>query len=401
MSDTSETVTFTPEPHPFGGANQNTIWRYLAHFASAAEMNERVVLAPSPAAPDDEALAERLMHAFHTMIRYQDGTLDISDVPLTGIWEMTKHQFQGEFYRLMAEQDIPGLAAYMRNAMRETITHGLGPGRQVFDGMAAGDGGLAANILILRDRMASLAEALGVLPYENPEQGQYGENIGLDAATLTARIEARLGYRIGRPLVMGAYGLAAGDQVIDTRVPDDAYCADRLQTLMTVFGHRHVAEIGGGLGGCALQAIRAGIPSYAIYDLPVVLIVQAWLLAKTLGPGAIALFGETAPAARIHLRPYWQFQDRSIELNLVFNRDSLPEIPHAHAAAYIAEIAARGCSLLSINQESQGHTGQPGVQQLWVNRMVAEHGGLSCVSRHPYWTRAGYLEELFMPRKPA
>ena len=39
------------------------------------------------------------MHSFHVMMRYREGTPDPADVPLTGIWEMPKHQFQGEFYR--------------------------------------------------------------------------------------------------------------------------------------------------------------------------------------------------------------------------------------------------------------------------------------------------------------
>lgn len=200
---------------------------------------------------------------------------------------------------------------------------------------------------------------------------------------------------------MGAFGLAAGDQVIDTRVPDDASCADQIKTVMALFEHQQVAEIGGSLGGTALRAVRAGIASYSIFDLPVVLIVQAWLLIKVLGPGSVALFGQDPQSARVHLRPCWQFTDRSILFDLVFNRDSLPEIPPAHTAADMAEISARGCALLSVNQESQGHTGQKGVAQLWINRMAAEQGGLACVSRRPFWTREGYVEELFMPRKTA
>lgn len=114
-------------------------------------MEGRVLLASSLAAPEDEAIAERLMQSFDVMMRYREGTPDPADVLLTGIWEVTEQQFQGEFYRLMAERAVPALAGYMRNATRKPITHGLGPRRQMFDAMAAGGAGLAANVLIFRD----------------------------------------------------------------------------------------------------------------------------------------------------------------------------------------------------------------------------------------------------------
>ena len=400
VSADERAVHFKVGPHPLGGAPRGTLWHVLAHFAMEPEITERVNLDPSVEGPDDFAIAERLMNVFLGMLYFQERTLPLDEKAASGIWEMSKHAFHGDLYRFAATSDVAGLAAYMRNAMRETVTHGLGPGLQVFKSMEGGGEGLEANVLIILDRLVSLAEALGVLSYENPEQGRYGDNMKFDCTELVAKIENHLKYPIGRPPVMGAFGIEVGNQIIDARVPDDVYSAERIKTLMGIFTPGgHVAEIGGGLGGCAVQAMRAGIESYTIFDLPVVLLVQGWLLMKIFGGESISMFGEPDRNRKIKLRPYWEFYDKTQPFDFVFNRDSMPEIPQQHADAYIAEIAERGCTFLSINQESQGHTDRMDVRQLWVHQMVAAEPRLRCIARHPYWTRVGYVEEFFIPTK--
>ncbi len=164
-------------------------------------------------------------------------------------------------------------------------------------------------------------------------------------------------------------------------------------------GLTSVAEIGGGLGGTAVQAILAGVPTYTIFDLPIILLVQGWMVMKNFGTDSVEMFSETNDKAIVFLRPYWEFSDRRHKFDLVFNRDSLPEIPEQHAAAYIREIAARGCTMLSINQEARAPTDSLDVRQLWVNEHVRKEPGLRCIARHPYWHRRGYVEEVFVPMR--
>jgi hypothetical protein len=346
--------------HPLAEHGRGTGWHLLNHFVARPQLEAQLHVDPSPAAPDDVAVAARLLAAFRAMLDAEANRLDPDRRAGSGIWEMMRHEFHGQLYAHAAGEDAAGLAETLRNAMRHPVTHGLGPGAQVFATLSD-PAAMQETVLIILDRLASLAEGLGVLPYENPEQGRYGRNIALDPAAIVASVEARLGYRIGRPPVMGAFGLRVADQVIDVRVPDDAYAADRMQSLLRTLGRGDVAEIGGGLGGTALQAYRAGLGRYTMFDLPLVLTLQAWLLIKSCGPGCVALFGEDAAAAPLQLRPYWEFGDRARPFDLVFNRDSMPEIPRRHAAAYLAEMAARGCALLSINQESEGFTDDPAV----------------------------------------
>lgn len=394
-------VSFDVERHPLTSTDRGTIWHLLSHYTSGSKITIRMHLDASPAGMDDHMIASRLMDSFLAMVNHQNGMLPAGERAVSGIWEMVRHEFHGQIYRHAANRDVDGLADTLRNAMREPVTHGLGPGLEVFKATGDGAEGLRSNVLIILDRLASLAESLGVLSYENPEQGRYGQNLAFNADDLVARIEARLGYRIGRPPVMGVFGIAVGDQIIDTRVPDDAYAADRLKALMTLLRRSRVAEIGGGLGGCALQVARAGIAPYTIFDLPVVLLIQGWLLMKVCGAGAVSMFGEPDTGRALNLRPYWEFGDRDLPFDLVFNRDSLPEIPRPHAARYLRELADRGCALLSINQESQGPTDDPNVSQLWVHALAAEEQQLTCISRHPYWMRRGYIEEVFVPASEA
>ena len=54
-------------------------------------------------------------------------------------------------------------------------------------------------VLQLVDRLAAVAEAIGAVPYENPESGRYGQNIHLAITELTDAIERGLGFPINRP----------------------------------------------------------------------------------------------------------------------------------------------------------------------------------------------------------
>lgn len=396
-NDDLRTLNFHSPGGPLHAQAGGGLWHILSHASGPFHVRETVSLGASEEGAEDLAIAERLLGVFLRMLDHQQNALPREKVAASGIWEMSRHAFHGEFYALVAERDVPGIARYMRNAMQTKLTHGLGPGQQVHEAMAAGGGGLEANVVLILDRLASLAESLGVRPVENPEQGLYGSGFTTSASNLVRQIEQALGYRIGRQRTMGAFGVLVEDQVFDARVPDDVYSAERIKTVMQHHGLRSVAEIGGGLGGSAVQAIRAGLGEYTVFDLPVILLVQGWLLMKAFGTDAVEMFSETAPNAIVFLRPYWEFPDRSREFGLVFNRDSLPEIPEQHAMAYISEIADRGCTLLSINQESMGSTDSLEVRQLWVNGLVRREPRLRCVGRHPYWNRKGYVEELFVP----
>ncbi len=392
----ADKVRFETENHPL--FSTPSPWRFLSHYSSAHEIAEVLHLDPSPEEPaSDLPLAERVLTAYRRALDFEGTRTGPTNRPITGIWEMVKYEFHGEFCRLVAQNDVPGFAAYMRNAMRESLTHGLGPGHDVFKAMSKPGLTQNVNVQIIIDRLASLAEAVGALPCENPEQGRYGVNVTLTATDLVNRIEAVIGAPIGRGPAMGNFGIRVNEKIIDVRTPDDAYTIFQAKKIAETRSLLGICEIGGGLGGNAIQALRMGLPSYTIFDIPIVCAVQAWFLIKSLGPETVELFGETHAPHKVAILPYWEFYNRSRSFSLVINRDSIPEIPIEHARSYLAEIAAREACLLSINQESAGITNDGGKTQLCVGDLVREIPSMRRISRYRAWIREGYVEELFVP----
>jgi len=386
--------------HPLTAYPRGTLWHILHHYFDAppTDLPDLHMEPSSVSVPQDDLIAERLINVFHKMLDFESRNIPPPQRPNEGIWEMSRHAFHGEAYSLILGRDVKGFARYMANCARTKLCHGLGPGLQVYKAFSGevGTDSAAANRLILWDRLVALAEAIALLPHENSEQGRYGTNFYLPFDSLIDGIQSRLGCEIFRPTIMGLFGFKYKKWVIDVRVPDDAYGGYRLGVEMERTGGRRVAEIGGGLGGMALQAGRAGAASYAIFDLPIMNLVQGYFLIKILGGDKVALFGEPADR-RYRLLPYWEFRNRDNVFDIVFNRDSLPEIPRARAEEYLSEIDHRRCLFLSINQESGGGTGRPGTAQLNTAQMMDRYAGMKRRFRAPYWIRRGYVEELYSP----
>jgi len=374
--------------HPLSAYRRAGIWDQLQHFFVNEPELPKPQLQPTASSNGDIAICARLIDAFSRAVAYEQDNIPPEHRPNDGVWERLKITAHGEAYRLLASKDVDGLADYLRNGLRTTLCNGLGAGAVNFQMMSGTD--WRDPVLRLVDGLATLAEAIGALPYEHPAM-QYGQNIHLAIAELTDAIERKLGFPINRPDVMGIYGIGRDGGVIDIRVPDDAYCAYRMRLVCGEISNTRFIEVGGGSGGMALFALRAGATHWPIVDLPIVNVVQGFFLIKCLGENAVRLFGEDNPSAAVEALPYWEFFDRARDYSVVFNRTSLPEIPRDRVDEYLAEIEARGASLLSINYEA----GAPATLNL--HQHIAGRGKLECRFRHPYWIRKGYVEELFMP----
>lgn len=370
------------------------LFHYVEEFGSD---DVALHLQPCRDAAEDEAIAERLVGIFHAMRRYELSELPPEKRPNAGLWEMMKHEFHGPLYGLLDSRDIPGVAVHMSNALRRDTTWGLGPGEVVWKAMNTPGESRESTILLMMDRLAALGEAVGALPMENPEQGRYGVSLALAVSDIVGTIQQKIG-EIHRPMVMGMFGLSVGEnRVIDVRVPDDAYGAWRIQQLRRQYGLRTVCEIGAGFGGCAFQTVRSGLDEpYTIIDLPIVCLISGYFLMKIFGGDAVSMFGEPGPR-RINVLPYWEFYNPEREFDLVYNRDSLPEMPVERAKEYLNEVERRRSTLISINQESGGSGGQGDLVQLNVNQLMTSLNRTALISRHPYWIRRGYVEELYRP----
>jgi hypothetical protein len=245
------------------------------------------------------------------------------------------------------------------------------------------------------DKTLSLAEAVGAVPLELPENGAWAESIRTPTADLFTAIETRLGLDLTPPCHVGAYlGLEAGGRILQMRVLEAIYAAWRIRQLADAHGARRVCEIGAGAGLTAYYAVLFGIDDYVIVDLPTMNAVQAYLLIGSRFGDRVALHGEDRSAG-IRILPPEAFADLTPgTIDLIYNQDSLPEIEPEAARAYLRGAIRIGVRLfLSINQEA--HLPVEGGHQRSVPELIADTPGFTLRSRHRHWLRQGYVEEVY------
>ena len=132
------------------------------------------------------------------------------------------------------------------------------------------------------DKLVSLAEAVGAVRLELPENGPWGDTLRLSPADLFARIETKLGCDLTPPTHVSAYlGIDAGGRVLQMRVLEALYAAWRLKQIADAQGFTRICEIGAGAGLTAYYAALLGLTDYVIIDLPTMNAVQAYMLAGT------------------------------------------------------------------------------------------------------------------------
>ena len=256
--------------------------------------------------------------------------------------------------------------------------------------------------LMTYNSLVSLAEGLGAIRVETPEQGVVGRVFAEGVDGLPARIEDELGVSLDFPFVGAPYGILIGERLITRETGRHLGAAVRLHRSADLHlggppaDGRHVVEIGGGFGGAAMWYLRllGDAPgSYTIVDLPLMNAFQAYFLGSVCGADALGLYGEGAQGARIAVMPPAHLAERGRRTDLVLNQDSLPEMTESAARGYLSWMAANVTGLfVSCNQEVGTHAG---VEQQVVAELAAGVDGIERLSRDPSWTRTGYVEEVF------
>ena len=239
-----------------------------------------------------------------------------------------------------------------------------------------------------KDKLVSLAEALGIIPCENPEQGVYGESLHRDAGELVEGISRKLGISIVPPAIDGGLlKIQVGAGLFNERDLNAVF------TAFTLAQHRpsSLCEIGAGSGRVAYWSHRLGIQRYTLIDLPQINVVQGFYLLKALPDAPIRLHGEP-PAEGTTILPSEALETVG-KIDLVLNQDSFPEIERGIVVKYLEWIKGNALRFLSINHESRPPHNMG--RQLSVPEIVSEVGGLKLRSRVPYWLRKGYVMELY------
>ena len=345
---------------------------------------------------DDRAIARRLLNFYRKCMHEKRG----GRKPRGDIWEGLQTTCHGDFIRLLGKNDPESLAAYLCNMCRHAATDGFIQGASVYDQLQASEESRQWQASLCLDKLMCLAEALGCLPRENPEQGRFGTNLYLAVEDVTSQIEKEVGMNIAHPPVLGGlFGLDTSRGILDFRYISGIYSAWRIRQILEGREDVSVCEIGAGIGFTAHAASRLSIKRYTIFDLPYVAVMTGYYLIKSLPEARIILYGEAASkdGASISLYPYWHF-DRTASkcFDLTLNQDSFPEIDVDVVNWYLESMMANTKDFfLSINQEGQAQIVAPRKDQVFVSALLKDRKAYKLTYRFPYWLREGYTEELY------
>jgi len=349
--------------------------------------------------PEDVEIARRLLVAHRATQSTAPQVAVAHDV-----WTMIAAE-QQDFAALLARDDPRELAAYLCNVSRYSASHGIAQGHMEYARIQRDSRYRDFVARMALDKLILLAEAVGAIAPDNPEQGEMGRGLRSSPEDLVELIEQRLGLSIAPPAVDGAMLKLHTDRgQFGERDLNAIYTAHLLNGLRAVRGRdTSVCEIGGGTGRVAYWSRRMGLRSYTIIDLPLINVVQGFYALRTMPGDEVVLYGERPSgeaSGRLQILPphaVEELGDKAFDLFL--NQDSIPEMDQGIAEGYLGWIArvCRG-AFVSINHETKAPYGVDAQAQLSVHEMADRVDGLLLEARYPYWLRRGYVLEIYAAR---
>ena len=249
----------------------------------------------------------------------------------------------------------------------------------------------------LLDKLISLAEYRKLVKVFNPEQGGWlAENLDYDKL-----VEKIFTYDKKEILPFKSpnytFGFNSNKRFYCLKDFKNFYTSIRLNELSNIYDLKDVIEIGAGLGFTAYYFCKINHNNYNIYDLPTILILQAYFLMSSIGENKVHLSGETKNKdSQISLHPYWEIFDQTDSRKLLWvNQDSFPEIDFTLSKKYIEKIMlSKNSYLLSINQEARNDN-SVGDTQHTLYDLLFPRGNCKLIYRSRDFLRLGYIEELY------
>ena len=372
--------------------------RYLfSHHPSKELSPPAAAFAPQRRADsDDYSICRRLLDYYHRASQNpQEAKQDV--------WSCLESGHHAEFLALLKTNDEVRLAEHLSNFWMHNIAYGVTQADN-YDKLVKSVHLRDQMAILAYDRLVCLAEMLGCCYLENPEQGRFDENIYIGLQDLMGRIQEKVGFVLSPPSVAGGlYGLEIpSGGLLHVRDIEAIEASQRIAKILDKTKMPRVAEIGAGLGKVAYWSTRAGITDYTIFDIPYMGVMSGYCLLKSFPASAISFWGEAEDSIHqgIKIRPYWAIhQIEGRPYNLVLNQDSMPEIDDVIVQEYLATISCISEFFLSINQEGKERAWAYEKPQSPVSFTAANSGKFREIYRFKYWTREGYLEELFEPIK--
>lgn len=328
------------------------------------------------------------MKAYGSVCRTAPATAVNADV-----WTYIRSR-QRKYFDTLESKDPERLAAYLCNMSRHDATHGTVQGDWEYKKLLLSPRYRRYISLMAKDKLVLLAEALGAVPVENPEQGEWGMALRRDSDNLVATIENKLGRVLRPPAIDGGlFKLETARGEFSERDCNAIYTAWLLTEQLTGGARPSVCEIGGGVGRVAYWSMQFGAGNYMIADLPHINVLQGFYLMKAMPQLRVCLYGEDARDADVVIWPGDRLAEAPrVAFDLVLNQDSFPEIHADIVRNYLRWIRTVSPRFISINHESRPNSiGDE--RQVSVPELVSDVGGFERKARWPYWLRRGYVLE--------
>lgn len=368
----------------------------LAHLVRGTRVRAGIV-PDMQAGVRDVEIAGRLLAAYaRAMADAPPATAHTYDV-----WSYIRKR-QAKYFEVLEAKDPARLAQYLCNMSRHDATHGTVQGDDEYRKIIKSPGYKRYISLMAKDKLVSLAEAIGAIPIENPEQGIWGKSLSQDPDEIIARIEAMLKMDIAPPNFDGGLlKLETAHGRFNERDCNALYTAWLLRNITAELAAPRLCEIGGGVGRVAYWSNRLGLRDYTIIDLPHINVLQGFYLCKALPDVDVRLYGEASTGRSLSVMPDFAIaQLADNDFDLVLNQDSFPEIHGDVVRNYLRWIHSAGRKFISINHESRPFS-VSAENQISVPELVGEVGGFQRLMRSQYWLRKGYVIELYDTRKNA
>lgn len=380
----------------------------LEHVFNHVPLFRTAPLATSGEATDynDAGLVARIITEYQRQAK--------TDPAITGFWDKWTTSIKKDMHEALLAGDAELVASMLRNPASTNLFHGFeaiaSPLKPAVSSPPAPNAASSPpappkfprklNFFSYRarlhyDALLSLADAVGARRLNNPEVAL--NNLArliaiadfdttLDVDSLLDQIEKEVGVELSFPNPFPKEtGLASKRGIMSYKAILSVYQGWRIARASQGNPDFKVMEIGAGLGRAAYYARLFGVKNYTIVDIPLTNVAQSYYLGHVLGDDALLIGSETTQSeSGLRILSSVDFENHNEQYDLIFNCDSMPEMPRQVAQSYWDFARKATKCFLSINHEHNAFT---------VRELYKQYDDI-WVKRHLCPVRRGYAEEM-------
>lgn len=296
--------------------------------------------------------------------------------PITWAPIITSHKDYG---MNLIDKKLPELHETLRNMCSSPLTRGIFGGDLLCEFYKNNDHERTMFVFGIFDKLVSIAEAIGLIPFFNPEDTVFKTLMYKKPEFFLDLIAKAYSFDITAPKYAGDnLGIETEYGLYSQR---DMFALHLALTVADKYPDKNIriCEIGGGVGHLAFYLHRLGYRNLTIVDLPTISTLQMYFLGTNL-----------SRYNGITFMPTGEFTG---DYDLVINADSFIEMSRESATRYLDLIKRNAKHLISLNQETGPH------QFAEAGFRVCDITNMQRIVRNMSWIRKGWVYEEYVGDK--